>query len=106
MTICLVSHDDADRDDVNERTVRPLDAEGALTFLRSRSDVVPDRIFLQGWSNGASTVLNVMYRQASKPAGGFRAAMALYPGCGCHSLISGEYRRRRSRPTEPPGTTC
>jgi dienelactone hydrolase len=86
------SHDDADRDDVNERTVRPLDAEGALSYLRSRADVLPDRIFLQGWSNGASTVLNVMYRQATQSSGGFRAAMALYPGCGPRSLISGDYR--------------
>jgi dienelactone hydrolase len=86
------SHDDPDRDDVNERTVRPLDAEGALSYLRSRADVVPDRIFLQGWSNGASTVLNVIYRQASKPSGGFRAAMALYPGCGARALISQDYK--------------
>ena len=85
------SHGDPDRDDVNERSVRPLDAEGALSYLRSRADVVPDRIFLQGWSNGASTVLNVMYRQASKPSG-FRAAMALYPGCGARALISQDYK--------------
>jgi hypothetical protein len=29
------THDDPDRDDVNERTVRPLDAEGALKYLQS-----------------------------------------------------------------------
>ena len=86
------SHDDPDRDDVNERSVRPLDAEGALSYLRSRADVVPDHIFLQGWSNGGSTVLNVMVRQAAKPAGGFRAAMALYPGCGPRALISQDYK--------------
>jgi dienelactone hydrolase len=86
------SHDDPERDDVNERTVRPLDAEGALGYLRSRADVVADRVFLQGWSNGGSTALNVMYRQASKPAGGFRAAMALYPGCGPRALISQDYK--------------
>jgi dienelactone hydrolase len=86
------SHGDPEREDVNERSVRPLDAEGALSYLRSRADVVPDRIFLQGWSNGASTVLNVMYRQATKPSGGFRAAMALYPGCGARALISGDYK--------------
>jgi dienelactone hydrolase len=86
------SHDDPEREDVNERTVRPLDAEGALLYLRSRPDVVPDHVFLQGWSNGGSTVLNVMYRQASKPSSGFRAAMALYPGCGPHALISQDYK--------------
>src|SRR5665213_4547751 len=30
------THGAADRDDVNERTVRPLDAEGALTYLQAR----------------------------------------------------------------------
>jgi hypothetical protein len=46
------SHGDRDRDDVNEKTVRPLDAEGAFEFLHRRDDVVGNRIFLQGWSNG------------------------------------------------------
>jgi carboxymethylenebutenolidase len=86
------SHDDPDRDDVNEQTVRPLDAEGALKYLQSRKEVAPAKIFLQGWSNGASTALNVMYRQASLPSGGFRAAMALYPGCGPRALISQTYK--------------
>jgi dienelactone hydrolase len=75
------SHGDPDRDEVNEKTVRPLDAEGALEFLRRRDDIVRDRIFLQGWSNGGSTALNVMIRQGAR-AGGFRAALAFYPGCG------------------------
>ena len=86
------THDDPNRDDVNERTVRPLDAEGALKYLQSRRDVTPERIFLQGWSNGASTALNVMYRQTSQPSGGFRAAIALYPGCGPRALISQDYK--------------
>ncbi len=62
------SHDDPDRQAVNELTVRPLDAEGALAWLAARPDVRPDRIMLQGWSNGASTALNVMYRQAKAEA--------------------------------------
>src|SRR5690349_11695852 len=41
-------------DAVNEVTVRPLDAYGALAYLRGRSDVDPDRVGLQGWSNGGS----------------------------------------------------
>lgn len=86
------SHDDPDRDDVNERTVRPLDAEGALKYLQSRQDVTPGKIYLQGWSNGASTALNVMYRQTALPSGGFRAAIALYPGCGPRALISQDYK--------------
>jgi carboxymethylenebutenolidase len=83
------THDDPDRDDVNEKTVRPLDAEGALIWLRSQRDVIPDRIFLQGWSNGGSTALNVMQRQGAKTSG-YRAALALYPGCGKNALLAPE----------------
>jgi dienelactone hydrolase len=79
------THGDPDRESVNELTVRPLDAEGALAWLRGRSDVVADRIFLQGWSNGGSTALNVMIRQGAQ--GGFRAALAFYPGCGREALL-------------------
>ncbi len=79
------SHDDPDRADVNEKTVRPLDAEGALAWLRTRNDVAANRIFLQGWSNGGSTTLNVMIRQGKNA--GFRAALAFYPGCGRLALL-------------------
>jgi dienelactone hydrolase len=79
------THDDPDRDDVNEKTVRPLDAEGALAYLRSRSDVIGNQIFLQGWSNGGSTALNVMIRQGANP--GFRGTLAFYPGCGPKALL-------------------
>ena len=81
------THDDPDRADVNEKTVRPLDAEGALSWLRSQRNVIPHRIFLQGWSNGGSTALNVMQRQGAK-ASGYRAALALYPGCGPKALLA------------------
>jgi len=80
------THGDADRDDVNEKTVRPLDAEGALAWLRTRSDIVAGNIFLQGWSNGGSTLLNVIYRQGMQ-TNGFRAALAFYPGCGKKALL-------------------
>jgi dienelactone hydrolase len=46
------SHGDPDRDSVNEKTVRPFDAEGALAFLGTRDDIDAGHIFLQGWSNG------------------------------------------------------
>ena len=89
------THDDPDRDAVNERTVRPLDAEGALAWLRAQADVTPARVMLQGWSNGASTALNTMYRQAtgaaSDPHARFRAALVLYPGCGPKALLSERY---------------
>jgi carboxymethylenebutenolidase len=80
------THDDPERDSVNERTVRPLDAEGALTYLRGRNDISPGRIFLQGWSNGGSTALNVMSRQGQQ-SGGYRAALVFYPGCGERALL-------------------
>lgn len=90
------THDDPDRNAVNERTVRPLDAQAALVYLARRSDVLPNRIMLQGWSNGGSTALNVMYRQAVHAAAGktpvFRAALVFYPGCGRHALLSQRYQ--------------
>jgi len=82
------THDDPDRDSVNELTVRPLDAEGALAFLAGRKDVDAKRVVLQGWSNGGSTTLNTMIRQGQKS--GFRAALAFYPGCGRDALLDAE----------------
>jgi len=86
------SHGDPDRDAVNERSVRPLDAEGALAWLLARPDVQPDRVMLQGWSNGASTALNAMIRQATGASANktahFRAALVFYPGCGPKALVS------------------
>jgi carboxymethylenebutenolidase len=77
--------------EVSEQTVRPLDAYGALRYLRAQPDVIKDRIGVQGWSNGAMTVLATMSDQApGKPASGFRAALAEYPGCNMDSL-KGEY---------------
>lgn len=80
------THGDPDRADVNEKTVRPRDAEGALAYLRSRSDVIGGAVFLQGWSNGGSTALNVMIRQGAQAAG-FRGALVFYPGCGRDALL-------------------
>jgi carboxymethylenebutenolidase len=72
--------------EVSEQSVRPLDAYGALAYLRSRSDVAPNRIGVQGWSNGGMTVLAAL---GPRPPGlwkpttltGFRAAIAEYPSC-------------------------
>ena len=80
--------------EVSEFSVRPLDAYGALAYLRSRADVLPDRIGLQGWSNGGMAVLSTM---GPRPPGltdpfranGFRAAMAHYPGCRTQASESG-----------------
>ena len=81
---------------VSEQTVRPLDAYGALDYLRSRNDVIADRIGLQGWSNGGMTLLAAMGPNPPRvaphngdgvrlakptPSTDFRAALAQYPGC-------------------------
>jgi dienelactone hydrolase len=76
--------------EVSEQLVRPLDAYGALDYLRTREDVRHDRIAVQGWSNGGMTVLAAV---SSDPPGlpapdttrGFRAAIAQYPGCRVQS---------------------
>ncbi len=90
------SHNLPKRQAVNEISVRPLDAEAALAYLFSRDDVRKESIVLQGWSNGGSTALNVMYRQtvgnSSFTDGRFRAALVFYPGCGVRSLASQRYR--------------
>ena len=51
---------DSRPEELNEVTVRPLDAYGALAYLRTRADVDGARIGLQGWSNGGSATLAAM----------------------------------------------
>ena len=74
-------------------SVRPLDAYGALRYLRASPRVKPDRIALQGWSDGGSAVLAAMSSQISALEGGhgFRVAVALYPGCGLDSHLKDGY---------------
>lgn len=81
--------------EVSEQTVRPLDAYGALRYLRGRPDILGDRIGVQGWSNGGMTVLVAMGDRAPgivqpTPETGFRAALAEYPGCEMDA-IKGRY---------------
>jgi len=79
--------------ELDEVTVRPLDAYGALGWLRARADVVADRIGLQGWSNGGSAALATM-AEGSTPgsAKGFTAALAFYPACGLKGQFDDGYR--------------
>jgi carboxymethylenebutenolidase len=78
---------------VNEVTVRPLDAYGALAYLRKRADVAPDRVGLMGWSNGASATLAAMAADAvGKPANGFAAGIAFYPACKLRGRFDRGYR--------------
>jgi dienelactone hydrolase len=77
---------DSRPDELNEITVRPLDAYGALAYLRARGDIVADRVAIQGWSNGGSATLATMSRTAPgisspTPSSGFRAALVFYPAC-------------------------
>jgi dienelactone hydrolase len=72
---------------LNEVTVRPLDAYGALIYLRKRNDVVADRVAIQGWSNGGSATLATMSSDepgitSPTPASGFRGGLVFYPACG------------------------
>src|SRR5262249_18298627 len=88
--------------ELNEVTVRPLDAYGALAYLRTRSDVIADRIGLQGWSNGASAAIATMSADAPgidapTPASAFRAALAFSPACG----LKGQFDARPFHPYAP-----
>ncbi|MDQ0468990.1 dienelactone hydrolase family protein [Labrys wisconsinensis] len=91
-------HSYGDRPDaVNEVTVRPRDAYAALAYLRSRLDVDPHRIALQGWSNGGSAALATMAdvtleAQHLPPREGFVGALAFYPACGLHDVFDQRYR--------------
>jgi carboxymethylenebutenolidase len=82
-------------DAVNEVTVRPLDAYGALAWLRARPDVDAERIGLQGWSNGGSAALATMAAGsgfAPTSLKGFNAALAFYPACGLRGRFDDGYR--------------
>lgn len=57
------------------------DANAALRWLQKQPWVKSDRVSVIGWSNGATTTLYAIREKASQPKSGFRAAIALYPGC-------------------------
>jgi dienelactone hydrolase len=79
---------------VNEVTVRPLDAYGALAWLRARPDVDGAHVGLQGWSNGGSATLAAMAETRPRPKNmqGFAAALAFYPGCGLKGAFEDGYK--------------
>lgn len=60
---------------------RPADARAAFAWLAHRPDVDPTRIYMVGFSNGGSTVLSALRRDAAPAGGDYRAAIAFYPGC-------------------------
>ena len=87
---------------LNEVTVRPLDAYGAAAYLRTLPGVAGERLGLLGWSNGGSATLAALSPDAlglSSPASrsGFRAAVAFYPACG----LKGAFKGKIYRPDAP-----
>ncbi len=84
----------------DEVHVRPLHAYGALDYLRTRDDVDEERIGLMGWSNGASAALVAVAQEGGaerEQIGRFKAAVAMYPGCG----LRGHFERVGYRPYAP-----
>jgi dienelactone hydrolase len=82
--------------ELDETTVRPLDAYGALAYLRTRSDVDPKAIALLGWSNGGSATLASMAADTTvlphaNVETGFRGALAFYPACGLKGKFDDGY---------------
>jgi dienelactone hydrolase len=79
--------------ELDEVNIRPLDAYGALIWLRKQDGIAGDRIVLQGWSNGGSATLAAMAAREVPGLGvptrenGFRAALTFYPACG----LKGQY---------------
>ena len=79
--------------ELDEVTMRPLDAYGALAWLRSRSDILRERVALQGWSNGGSATLATMAAgSVATPVPGFVAGVAFYPGCGLKGAFAKGYK--------------
>lgn len=71
-----------------ERTVgiaqRVRDAEAALAWLSRQPGVDVTRMAVLGWSNGATTALNVLAQRHQQPVAGTPALAAVavfYPGC-------------------------
>ncbi len=89
-------------EELNEVTVRPLDAYGAAAYLRSLPGVAKTRLGLLGWSNGGSATLASMSPlspgvSAPDPDLGFGVAVAFYPGCG----LKGKYNEGGYHPYSP-----
>ncbi len=70
-----------------ESRERPLDAYGALRYMTAQAFVQKEKVFLIGFSNGATGTLYAVdqsgkpYQRAKEMGISFRAAIAFYPGC-------------------------
>jgi dienelactone hydrolase len=96
--VCDISYDDRPAK-LNEVTVRPLDAIGALAALRKNDRVRKKPAALVGFSNGGSAVLSTVARTGPQvwkknptlPSPWFAGAAAFYPGCGLQGDYNGEW---------------
>ncbi|MFD2264151.1 dienelactone hydrolase family protein [Lacibacterium aquatile] len=73
--------------ELDETTTRPSDSYATLKYLRTRPDIIPGKIGIMGWSNGGSTVITTMAKNAMGyntvgAQGGYLVGVAAYPGCG------------------------
>ncbi|HTJ56011.1 MAG TPA: hypothetical protein VL418_00410 [Devosiaceae bacterium] len=84
-------------DAISETAVQPLDAYGALRYLRASPRIKGDRIALEGWGGGGSAALDSMRDKLLHGASaldhghGFRAALSLFPDCGVQDHADSDY---------------
>jgi len=61
------------------------DGLGALAYLRGQSYVIPEKVFVMGWSHGGAAALisagSRFIKHFSPTGGAYLAAIALYPAC-------------------------
>jgi carboxymethylenebutenolidase len=96
--VCDIPYDERPAK-LNEVTIRPLDAIGALKTLRQEARVLDKPVALVGFSNGGSAVLStvaktgpsVWTKSPKKPSPWFAGAAAFYPGCGLQGDFTGEW---------------
>ncbi|KAB2844121.1 MAG: dienelactone hydrolase family protein [Burkholderiales bacterium] len=77
---------------------RAQDAYAGLDWLAAQAKVDRTRVYLLGWSNGGAAVLGAVDADAAilkERKAGFRAAVAMYPGC------RGFVRKSGYRPAAP-----
>lgn len=81
---------------ISELAVRPLDAYGALRYLRQSPRVRADRIALEGWSTGGDVALAALDKShvpeaVTQNGRGFRAAVVFSPHCEALSRLKTPY---------------
>lgn len=105
--VCDVDQEDRPSD-ISDVYRRPLDAYAGLKFLKDNAassayNIKADRVALVGFSHGGSTTLSTVADTGpsvwhnnvlpSNPGlvGGFRVAVAYYPGCGLQNAYKNTY---------------